>query len=181
MKSEDVYYKIFKLESQQRKILKKNNVQNEYMLRFENKKAWVQYESINLEKKKLKALYTELEDLEKEIKKSNKGGKRIGSGRKSKTGLCTRTMRVPSYLIEEISTFIKFRTFILDKPDGEILEKEDIIKMQRLVWDFDWMKEAFKKAVAKQREEEKDKRQLNLFDGQNNENIDKDESIDKDE
>lgn len=175
MKSEDAYYKIMKLESQQRKILKKNNVQNGYILRFENKRAWLQYESINLEKQKLKALCDELEELEKKIKKSNKGGKRIGSGRKSKTGLYTRTMRVPAYLMEDISTFIKLRTLIFDNSDGEILENEDIIKMQRLVLDFNWMKEAFNKAVDKQRKVEEDKRQLDLFGGQNNENIDKDE------
>lgn len=175
MKSEDVYYKIMKLESQQRKILKKNNIQNEYMLRFENKKAWLQYEAINLEKQKLKELRPKIEELEKEIKKSNKGGKRIGSGRKSKTGSFTRTMRVPAYLIEDISTFIKLRTLSLDKSDSEILGKEDIRKMQMLIWDFEWMKESFNKVVDKQRKEEEDKKQLDLFDGQNNENIDKDE------
>lgn len=177
MKSEDVYYKIMKLESRQRNILKKNNIQNEYILRFENNKAWLQYEAINLEKQKLKALYAELKELEKKIKKSNKGGKRIGSGRKSKTGSHTRTMRVPAYLMEEISTFIKLRTLILDESNYEILGSEDIRKMQSLIWDFDWMKDAFSKVVDRQRKEkeEEDKRQLDLFDGQKNENIDKDE------
>lgn len=175
MKSENVYYKIRKLEAQQRKILKNNNLQNEDVLRFENKRAWVQYEAINLEKQKLKALFTELAELEKEIKKSNKGGKREGSGRKSKTGSYTRTMRVPAHLIEEISTYLKLRSLILNESDVEILEKEDIHRMQMLAWDLEWMAESFKNILNKQRIEEEDKRQLDLFDKQNKDNIDKDE------
>lgn len=180
MKSEDAYYKMFKLESQQIKILKKNNVQNEYMLRFENKKAWVQYESINLEKKKLKALYAELEDLEKEIKKSNKGGKRIGSGRKSDIGLYTKTMRVPVTLRDYISTFI---TLYADVVNENPYNTEKIVIKRKVeekdVYSFfnfvEYIKERHEELKTKRIKEEDGGRQLKLFEENNNKNTLSDE------
>lgn len=180
MKMIDIRFKIIRLEERKSKILKKNDVVNEFMLKLKNKSAWLQYKSISLEISKLEFLSTELKKMENDIVKSNKGGKRIGAGRKSDIGLYTKTMRVPVTLRDYISTFI---TLYADVVNENPYNTEKIVIKRKVeekdVYSFfnfvEYIKERHEELKTKRIKEEDGGRQLKLFEENNNKNTLSDE------
>lgn len=165
----DIQRKIWGLKDRQRKILERNGVCDVSALKIENKKAWLSYISIQNEIEHLTFKMDFLNEKEKEIEKSNKGGRRVGSGRKSKTGMLTVTMRVPFALKDSISTYIDLYSELLYKKKRNVDPKKAAYFFSQM----QWLEYGYNNLREKELEEEEDKRQLNLFDEQDNEKMDK--------
>lgn len=175
MKTIDIHFKIAKLEERKSIILKKNDVADEFMLKFKNKSAWLQYRSVSLEISKLKTLYTEMKKMEKDVEKSNKGGKRIGAGRKSGIGLYTTTMRVPTILKDYISTLIDLYADVANEnpynTEKIVLKRKAAEKDVYSFFNFvEYIKYENEELKTKRIKEEDDRRQLKLFEENNNKN-----------
>ncbi|MDB1077503.1 hypothetical protein PL757_20515 [Phocaeicola vulgatus] len=101
--------------------------------------------------------------------KGKSGGRRPGAGRPCKSGCVTKVMRVPSYMKQDIETFIEIQTEWLSdedkKPIGYLDEVEEkrrrdfISNIESLIY---YEKKRLARAYQLKISEE-DKRQLKLF------------------
>lgn len=102
--------------------------------------------------------------------KGKSGGKRPGAGRPCKSGCVTKVMRVPSYMKQDIETFIEIQTEWLSdeekKPVSYLDEVEEkrrrdfISNLESLIY---YEKKRLARAYQLKIREEEDKRQLKLF------------------
>lgn len=101
--------------------------------------------------------------------KGKSGGRRPGAGRPCKSGCVTKVMRVPSYMKQDIETFIEIQTEWLSdedkKPIGYLDEVEEkrrrdfISNLESLIYyETKRLARAYQLKIS-----EVDKRQLKLF------------------
>lgn len=98
-------------------------------------------------------------------KPKRKGGFREGSGRKAVSGMYTKTMRIPTVMVEDVLCLIDMYSNWLKSGEMEKGMKRRTTAKQRMqaIRSIQEILEYEKKSQKEQRKEEEDKRQMSLF------------------
>lgn len=126
------------LKEQMNTILRNNNVSSQLGLEEVSQEQFKIYKRLEFELYHLNRIIDFRKELEqKNVSSDNRGGKRLGAGRKLDTGMNTTTVRVPAVMKDYILSFVDLFAEWLKEDDELILKRKtndyQIIKLLPLL------------------------------------------------